>query len=375
MTAAQTLGCVCWFGLMLATAIIDTAGATGIGARLPVEYRAWTLEDAGGGKIDVQQTYIPLVATLTARAGTKVVLSGAAGSSTLDGAESIDLNALADAKVQIYHQLLGRSLLLIGGVNLPTGARELSDDELALVRALGHPLLGMRLKHYGRGFDWNGGLASAFPIGRAFELGLAGGYLHTGEYVLTEGGASYRPGTEASASVALALGRRENRVELRGTYRSYGKDALDDKTLFEEGNEIELGISAEAQWGRVRFETHAIGIDKEDNVSYTRSLTGPFVEALQQRPGRGLSSRAGATFVGSSRWECGVTSEWTHFEDSESDTENGDAYGVGPALALRLGAESWVRIEALLLAGSAGEGQEALDLNGFSALVGILWRR
>src|SRR5690606_26328416 len=114
------------------------------------EYRSWSLETRDGQELDVSQIYVPIVGTVAIRPSTRFVISTAGAHSQLEsrsGNES--LSGMADAKLQIYQNLVHDRLVLLGGVNLPVGKRELSRDELEVMQALAHPLLGMRLKQYG----------------------------------------------------------------------------------------------------------------------------------------------------------------------------------------------------------------------------------
>jgi outer membrane receptor protein involved in Fe transport len=66
----------------------------------------------------------------------------------------VQLSGLTDVKIRMSGPLVGDRLLLIGGVNLPTGTTRLSADQLNVLQVVGAPgqsiiLNGLRAKTYG----------------------------------------------------------------------------------------------------------------------------------------------------------------------------------------------------------------------------------
>jgi hypothetical protein len=357
------------FGAGAATAQIEWS------ARLPAEYRSWTLETSGGQKLEVSQIYVPLVGTLAIRPSTRFVISAAGAHSKLENrAGNESLSGLADVKLQIYQNLVHDRLVVLGGVNLPTGKRELSQDELEVMQALAHPLLGMRLKQYGRGLDLNAGAAVSVPIRSGLELGAGVGYLHSGKYTLSEGGEEYEPTPEASASFALEIAspRREHTVQLRVTGRSYQEDRLDGRRIFEEGDQLEATLRGTARAGRVRASLMTQGAWKKDDRAF--GSPDPVGRVSTTTPGTGIVAHLAALYAVTEMFDAGVAGDWKRFQSSDVAQYNGDAFGVGPAVGIRIGSSGLARLEGLISTGTAGEGSGELDLSGFTVSASLLWR-
>jgi hypothetical protein len=313
------------------------------------------------------------------------VIAGAAGRSEFDrprvsiegeiGPNQRDtLEGFADAKLQVYQKVLDDRLVLLAGVNLPTGKRELSRDELEVMRATVHPLLGMRLKQYGRGLDLNAGAALSLPVRPGMEIGLGAGYLYSGKYTLAENGDEYEPTPEASASVALeaASPQRARTIQIRVTGRMYQEDELGGRKIFEEGDQLEATLRGTVRSGPVRGSIATQLVWKKDNSAFGTS--DPVGRVTNSTPGTGIMTRAAASYSVSERFDVGIAGDWKRFQVSDVAEYNGDAFGVGPSLGARIGANGMARVEGLVLAGSAGEESDELDLSGFAISASLLWR-
>lgn len=373
-SSPRTLGALLAVPLMLLVVSSSNAQIEW-SARLPAEYRSWTLETRGGQELDVSQVYVPLVGTLAIRPSTRFVISAAGAHSKLENrAGNKSLSGMADVKLQVYQNLLGDRLVVLGGVNLPAGKRDLSQDELEVMQALAHPLLGMRLKQYGRGLDLNGGAALSVPVRSGLDLGLGVGYLHSGKYTLSEGGEEYEPTPEASASLALefATPQREHTIQLRVTGRSYQEDRLAGRRIFEEGDQLETTLRGTARSGRVRASLTTQGVWKKDDRAY--GSPDPVGRVSTTTPGTGIMAHVAALYSVTEMFDAGIAGDWKRFQVSDVAQYNGDAFGVGPALAVRLGSSGLARVEGLISTGTAGEGSGELDLSGFAVSASLLWR-
>lgn len=353
-------------------------------SRLPAEYRAWKIETRGGQELEISQVYIPIVGTLAIQPATRLVVSAAAGHSQFDRPvvstegevgpnESDALTGATDVKLQIYQKVWRERLVLLGGVNLPTGKRELSREELEVMQAAAHPLLGMRLKQYGRGLDLNAGAALSIPVDRGLEVGLGAGYLLSGKYTLAENGQEYEPTPEASASVAVEMTSpgREHTMQFRVTGRLYQEDQLAGRKIFEEGDQLEAALRGSVRNGRVRSSLVTQVVWKKDDNGF--GLSGPVGRVSTTTPGTGIMAHASALYAVNEILDAGIAGDWKRFQVSDVADYNGDAFGVGPSFGVRVGSGS-ARVEGLVLTGSAGENSGELDLSGFAISASLLWR-
>jgi hypothetical protein len=206
------------------------------------------------------------------------------------------------------------------------------------------------------------------------ELGIGVGYLHSGKYSLSEGGEEYEPTPEASASVALefASSQREHTVQLRATGRSYQEDRLAGRRIFEEGDQLETTLRGTAHLGRVRAYLTTQGVWKKDDRAF--GSPDPVGRVSTTTPGTGIMAHFAALYSVTEMFDAGVAGDWKRFQVSDVAQYNGDAFGVGPALGVRIGSSGLARVEGLISTGTAGEGSGELDLSGFAVSASLLWR-
>ncbi|MFN8549040.1 MAG: hypothetical protein U0527_14005, partial [Candidatus Eisenbacteria bacterium] len=134
---------------------------------LPLSYRSWTLEsDSTHVKTTITQFHAPIQTGLALGTNVDLLVVAAGASSHLDLEEgsTVALDGASDVAAQLVWRGLGDRILLQGGVNLPSGKRELNVTQFNLARLLGQPILGFRLDEYGRGFDWTAGSAVSVPL-------------------------------------------------------------------------------------------------------------------------------------------------------------------------------------------------------------------
>jgi hypothetical protein len=345
--------------------------------RLPLEYRTWTLKDREGNEETVSQFYLPAITTVQVTSATAVVLSTAGAGSSRKLEQSSSFSGPSDVKVQAYHKAADNRVLFTGGVNLPTGKRELSLEDLEIVRALGNPLLGMRLKQYGRGLDLNGGAALSVPLRPDLLLAVGAGVLLPGSFTLVKGDQAYSPTPEISVSAGLEVrGPRwapnAQRLSLQATGRLYSKDQVAGEDVFEEGDQLDVALNVVTNRARLRLSLASLLVLKRDNVSFTAE--GDELRALKSSPGTGLLTRAGLNYELTDRVRPGIEIDWKRFSGSDDPERNGFAFGVGPALGLALGESNRLKIRALYHAGSAGGREDEIDLKGLSTTVSFTWR-
>jgi len=357
MASALALSCVA----ALAFAQLAPAEAANLHGtlRLPLSYRAWTLEsDSAGVKTKIAQMHAPIVGSLALHPTADLVITSAAAGSSLDlgastGADEISIDGAADVTAQAVWRLLGDRLLLQAGVNLPSGKRELTLDQFALARLLGQPLLGFRLDEYGRGFDWSAGAAAALPAGERVLVGFGGGVVEHGEYVLLAQGGEYRPGREGSVSFGLDLGiddQGEAPVRLDATYRLYARDELGPTTVFEEGDQLELQLGLHRAGTPNRASLVARLVAKSDNVAHESAVGSDAVASLKTSAGTQLGLSASCERDLSPVATLGFGGAWMNFSDADAPGQEGDAFEFGPALAYSMGRVGRIDLGARYLA-------------------------
>jgi hypothetical protein len=361
--------------LLPAVAVASPAGTI----RLPGSYRTWTVKQ-DGTKTSISQFHLPLVVTAGLGRGTDLVISGSGAFASVDppAASSTSLNGMTDVTAQLFMRFAGDRFLIHAGAGLPTGKTELDQGEIAVARDLALPVLGFRAKDYGEGLNLSAGGAAAFPLSGTARFALGAGVVHRGSYTLIAGGGDYRPAPEVSATAGLDLRGRANGspaplLRLDAVYRIYGKDELDGKTIFEEGNQIELQAAGSSGGSGLQVDGLARTVLKADNT--VTGTEGQTVEALKASSGNALLARLRADLPVGTALRVGLASEWNHVSGSDTPTWNGDSYGLGPVLRASLGPRTRLELNVMRLGGTLDGGASPdLELSGTSFGVTFSWR-
>lgn len=89
-----------------------------------------------------------------------------------------NLTGFTDTQVGVNYQLRAwkASLVLSLGLNLPSGKKELTDDELGTSFVFSRPFFRFQVPNFGQGLSVSPGLTLAIPLGEHFVLGLGGTY-------------------------------------------------------------------------------------------------------------------------------------------------------------------------------------------------------
>jgi hypothetical protein len=261
--------------------------------------------------------------------------------------------------VHLYQRLAGDRLLVSGGIHLPSGKKELTEEELRVVQALNQPLRGFRLKQYGAGLDATLGIAIQVPFGSGIAGGLGLGWTHRGEYKLSDSGLDLKPASELTVSAGLETTRRDAQgpgrsARLGLTWHSFGNDEEDGRTVFEEGDQIDLQGQVRIGSEAVQGYGSALLLLKADNTSQSATL-----EKIKSSSGTGVFAHAGLQTRLRDGWFGGLEGEMRRFSGSDALSRDGHALGVGPTLSAGLGRQQ-ATIRALYLWGSekAGDGSD-----------------
>jgi hypothetical protein len=155
-----------------------------------------------------------LVIALTAaqRLGRRLMLDVAtayASASVRTIGGDVDISGLVDTDVRAALTLVpGRVIATLVGT-LPTGQATVPDTTLPLYGATATDLFGFTVPTFGSGGGVTGGLATAFPVGASWAVGVGASYRHAAAYVPVEGGGELSPGPEGRVRVGMEgpLGR------------------------------------------------------------------------------------------------------------------------------------------------------------------------
>jgi hypothetical protein len=356
------LGRAGWFVLPAILALAQTpqpGEASEISVRIPASIRSWEISDSSASAT-VRQALAPITVTVPLSSELTLVLRSGAQRGSMESGDSRSLTGASDTRAALLLSLLDGRLMLHGGVNAPTGVRELTIDEQTVAIGLASPHLGFRQRDPGHGFDVGGGASFAVRLFEAWTWGLGGGYLHHGSFRPTQGGASIRPGAELSVSTGVDWSAGEStKLSLDLTRRIYGQD--DGRGLVYEEPGTWEGVLA---WrsGTTPWHWNATGyaVRKEEGGTVFSPFSGWHLG------GAGALLRSV-----NDRVMLGAGGEAAYFRgeqvagDAERPTAN--AYGGGPAARLRLSDAIVADAQGFLLAGDEGD----LSLEGWDARLSL----
>ena len=354
----------------------------GMGSRFPIEYRSWEIKDSQGRKETISQLYVPVITTLRISPAVNLVLSssGARTETSSPATDDSAVNGLADLKAQLFYTFgPGDRLLFLAGVDLPTGKTELTLEEFQITRAAAAPLLGMKQRSLGGGLDVNGGFGWSIPLAARVNLALAAGVTIPGSFVVLDDvdSADYQPASRGSVSIGLEFRSARwdlnpKSLSLKATARAYGADQADGHDVFEEGDQVDVSLTARSDLGPLFGSIRSRVTLKEDNIQITPAGDS-IVEAVSMSAGSGTFLQVDARWAQHSI-QPGLSAQWRWVTDDQIGSRNGYTLGVGPTISGSIAGANWFKVGALYLQGRAGEGEQDLDLSGFAISVNFIWR-
>jgi len=313
-------------------------------------------EDGG----DIAELSIPVA--LFVPVGRSLAFSVIASQATATGDTLETVSGISDAQVGLsYYQRVGQSSVVVSfGVNLPSGKRELTQQEFETSIFLSQHFYNFRVPGFGQGFNIAPGIVWAFPVGEGVVLGVGASYQRKGGYKPQDGMADdYDPGDEV-----LLTGGLDYRVSPTAnvsadvTYTIYGGDVLGDADVYQTGDKL----TATVQWlGYLRAnELRLVARYRSQAKSSRPAVVDTTDKALRTLPAQVLLLGAYRHQL-SPRISLGVLAQGRLF--GETDVfESRTLFDVGLAPAVALSDQVTLRTRFLYTLG---------DFTGFEAGAGL----
>ncbi len=332
-------------------------------------YTSYSVEnDAGQTITEASQLLMPLsgFVPLDENFEMKFFIANASNTAEFDGSES-DLNGISDARIQFNRSFSDDRMILSLGLNLPTGKKELTDDEQAVTQALSTNYLGFPLRRLGEGFNMNV-LFGAATSSDNIRLGGSILYEITGSYDAFEGLVDYDPGNKFS--LMGSIDAESGNILWRGSlsYTAYTADQAAGIDVFSQADElgIRLGMTQ-------ANEMYTMGI----SVRYfIRGNNEIFNDAATSELGNELklygNEFAGAAYVSWLLLKDLTVSPIIEFRSiGENDQGVGDAtiFTIGSGFGYRLGHDVSWDSGIKLTTGSAENGD--FSIGGLQLYTGI----
>lgn len=200
-------------------------------------YNGWSEESASGDE-DLNQAVAGLSIHQIVSRQFEVELSGTYSNTSLSipTSDNVDLSSVNDTRFRATgyvgeKRIVSASLKL----NLPTGQKELSEDEYQLNVALADNAKQYYVRRFGQGLDVGGELLFR-PMVDDVRFTLGGGYLYKGSYqIRADDTEEYKYGDEMSGIAGIAYRSQPVDASVTGTYTLYTDDEFGGEAVFKSG--------------------------------------------------------------------------------------------------------------------------------------------
>ncbi len=252
-------------------------------------YTGWNIKDTEETEINelvgVMRIFLPVSDNLEL----SLLSTGAAADLTYSSVPKKKLSSLNDTRIQGAYSFADDTFLLTLGLNLPTGKKSLTADEIEITDMLADNSMRFPVRRYGEGLDVSFGLAAAQEMGGVI-LGLGGGYLLKGEYTpFSSKSDEYKPGDELTLSLGIDAKGAKTLLRLDGIHTRFMREKFGGEEIFQKGNMYEigallaftgektsLGVNIEAILREKNLRVSETGFSYEENNSYGNEYRADF---------------------------------------------------------------------------------------------------
>jgi len=292
-----------------------------------------------------------------------------------DGDNDASLSSINDTRVAFTLFLEDRQWSIAAIANLPTGKKELEEEEAMAVFGLSDNSRRYVVRRFGEGLDF-GGEALFRPHTESFESQFGGGYLHKGKFqVLKSDEEKYKFGDEIYATAGVSTFSEP--VSVRGgvTYKMYMKDQAGDVDVFQAGPSII--VDGRVMYNRGIQGSAGIVIISRGKGEIPEGGSGDFVEE-PEKSGRdeigfdaGLNIPVGGPLGILGRIEHVSLSANDYDENSPSFRPEASHTGFGGGLSYIMSLNWSGNILGMFYTGSAADDN---DLSGFGITAVLTYR-
>ncbi len=204
---------------------------------MPV-FQLWSVEN--GQRFSEFSTVLSLYYPLSRAAAVSFRTSQAA-----TGGDPASLSGLTDSQLGFTYHLERYNVVMSLGLNLPSGVKDLEQEEFNTSLLFSNTLFDFRVPSFGQGVAVNPGAVWAIPLNDDIVAGIGASYQYRGPFKPLKEFDDFDPGDEF-----LVTGGVDARISETGTISSdlvvtfYGADKLGSSEVFAAGTKI----VANAQW-------------------------------------------------------------------------------------------------------------------------------
>lgn len=152
------------------------------------------------------------------------------------------LEGMSDAQAAVsFYQPIGEgSVVLSVSSNLPSGKRELTEEEFATTALLSQDFYGFYVPVFGQGLNISPGITFAYPLGENVAGGIGASYQLKGGFKPVQNmPEAFTPGAELLMTGGLDFKLNPSwALSTNFTYMLYQPDKLGEETVYESGNQF-----------------------------------------------------------------------------------------------------------------------------------------
>ena len=237
-------------------------------------YTHWTIKNDLLGETKINQTVIPVTGYIPLKDNLEMQIFMASTSNSMEFAPfDLKFSGLSDLKLQINHSLSDDRYLISGGINLPTGKKELElNTEWAILEALSYDFLDFPMRRLGEGFGFNI-LAGAATSINEFRVGGGIMYEYNGTYTPYAGADDYNPGDIISINAGADLTKGFMSWSLNMAYTTYTADLTDDRKSFKQSPSFNITLGGVYIKDNITFGNHINYLLRGENTFYDTTET------------------------------------------------------------------------------------------------------
>ncbi|MBE0556406.1 MAG: hypothetical protein IH628_04155 [Proteobacteria bacterium] len=329
-------------------------------------YRTWSSSQGD----QVYQMALPIVYILPLSPAVSLDLTTAMAQTHLSD-PSQTIAAFADTRVRASWVTLDNTLLVSGGVIIPTGHAELRPDERVAAASLANPVLDFPVSYYGQGAGATASLAYALELD-AIVLGFGMGTYVRGSFKpSTEVDAKYRPGSEFTALVGAETSFRSGSAMWRILgdidFTWYGADTYDDQQVFRSGNRWMFNFQTEL---RTRAFQALLFLQDRTKGKNERGLGSLLPEPVNTN-GNQLEVILDGTFPLGQTLRLRATLESKFYADNEYGTNGATLMGGGPGLEAQIANGLWLEAMIKYFGGTLRFLNASSSISGFHSDIAL----
>jgi len=185
----------------------------------------------------------------------------------VNGSSLANLQGMTDVQLGLSYHVEALSSVLNVGVNIPSGQKELDQDEFQTSHLASLYHFDLRTPNFGQGLNVSAGWTWAKPFGPAFVLGLGAAYQYRGSYKPVKGMVyDYDPGDEILATAGFDVKLNEtSSFSFDVIFTSYSTDMIGEEKAFASGKKIVANVKYDKYYGYDKLRIFARYRSKDKN--------------------------------------------------------------------------------------------------------------